>query len=265
MDETIFFYGHYDKQPPFTGWDEGLEAFKPVIKDNKLYGRGGADDGYATYGTIIAIKVMQDQGLPIPRCVMITEGDEESGSAHVEKYVVKLKERIGNPKLFFCLDSGTLDYERLWITNSLRGVVLGTLRVDVLSEGVHSGDASGIVPSSFRVMRMLLERLEDYKTGEMNETFHVDIPPTRYEEMCELVEIKKEGAIKEFPLLEGVERVKENLLSSLMWRGWKPQLAVIGSSGLPETSKSGNVSLPFTEIVISIRIPPTKDPKIAEK
>lgn len=158
-------YGHYDKQPPFTGWEEGLGPLIPVIRDDKLYGRGGADDGYATYGTIIAIKVLQDLGVPIPRCVMITEGDEESGSAHIQTYIVKLKERIGNPTLFFCLDSGALDYERMWITNSLRGVLMGTLRVDVLTEGIHSGDASGIVPNAFRILRELLERLEDHKTG----------------------------------------------------------------------------------------------------
>ena len=126
---------------------------KPVIKDDKLYGRGGADDGYATYGTLIAIKTLQTLGIPLPRCVMITEGDEESGSAHIEQYIVKLKNRIGNPTVFFCLDSGALDYERLWITNSLRGVMAARLRVDLLTEGVHSGDSSGIVPSPFRIIR----------------------------------------------------------------------------------------------------------------
>lgn len=132
---------------------------------------------------------------------MITEGDEESGSAHIATYILKLKEKIGNPTLFFCLDSGALDYERMWITNSLRGVLMGTLRVDVLTEGIHSGDASGIVPSSFRILRELLERIEDHKTGETHEAFQVDIPPNRYEEMHDLVSIKKETAIKEFPLI----------------------------------------------------------------
>lgn len=148
---------------------------------DKLYGRGGADDGYATYGTLIAIKALQKQGVKIPRCVMITEGDEESGSGHIGPYIKQLKEKIGNPTLFFCLDSGTLDYDRMWITNSLRGMVSGSLRVEVLTEGIHSGDASGIVPSSFRIIRQLLDRLEDSKTGEVNEVFQVDIPPLRYQ------------------------------------------------------------------------------------
>lgn len=210
---------------------------------------------------MIAIKALQDQGLPIPRCVMITEGDEESGSAHIETYILKLKERIGKPTLFFCLDSGALDYERMWITNSLRGVLLGTLRVDVLTEGVHSGDASGIVPSSFRIIRELLERLEDHKTGETNEVFQVDIPPNRYDEMHELVTTKEESAIKEFPLVDGINRAHKNVLTSIITRGWKAQMAIIGASGLPDCSAAGNVLLPYNEVTISIRLPPTKNPK----
>lgn len=132
IDKTLLFYGHFDKQPPFTGWDEDLGPCKPVIKDGKLYGRGGADDGYATYGTMLAIKAVQEQGIPLPRCVMITEGDEESGSGHMPHYLQKLKDRIGTPEVTFCLDSGGSDYNRFWITNSLRGNLVGTLSVKIL-------------------------------------------------------------------------------------------------------------------------------------
>ncbi len=180
LDVTLFFYGHYDKQPEMVGWDEGLGATKPVIKDGKLYGRGGADDGYATYGTMLAIKSIQEQKVPIPRCVMITEGDEESGSGHMPHYLEKLKARIGDPKIFFCLDSGTIDYDRFWLTNSLRGVYNFTLRVEVMESGVHSGDSAGIAPSAFRIARQLLDRLEDPKTGEVHKLLQVDVPPNRY-------------------------------------------------------------------------------------
>ena len=167
--------------------------------------------------------------------------------------------------MFFCLDSGTLDYERVWITNSLRGMVAGTLRVDVLTEGIHSGDASGIVPSSYRIIRQLLDRLEDSKTGEVNEMFQVDIPPVRYEEMYDLVSTKGDQAIKEFPMVEGLERAHKNILNSIIMRGWRAQMAVIGGSGLPESGSAGNVMLPYSEVKISLRLPPTKNPKEAEK
>jgi acetylornithine deacetylase/succinyl-diaminopimelate desuccinylase-like protein len=165
LPHTVFYYGHYDKQPPFGGWFEGLGATTPVIRDGRLYGRGGADDGYSTYGTILSIKALQEQGIRLPRCIMITEGDEESGSGHMGHYLEKLKDRIGSPKLCFCLDSGTIDYDSFWLTNSLRGILAFNMTVQILEQGVHSGDASGIVPSSFRIARSLLSRLEDEKTG----------------------------------------------------------------------------------------------------
>jgi acetylornithine deacetylase/succinyl-diaminopimelate desuccinylase-like protein len=213
---------------------------------------------------MLAIKALQVQGVPIPRCVMITEGDEESGSAHIETYIKALKERIGEPTVFFCLDSGALDYERIWLTNSLRGMLAATIRVDVITEGIHSGDASGIVPSPFRIVRQLLERIEDSQTGEIHSAFQVDIPPNRYKEMYDLVEAKQQDSIKEFPFLPGVNRVNENYLSSIIMRGWKAQMTVIGSGGLPECKSAGNVMLPFNEFRISIRLPPTKNPKDAE-
>lgn len=91
---------------------------------------------------------------------MITEGDEESGN-HVDHYIEKYAERIGSPTVIFCLDSGTLDYEHMWLTTSLRGYVIGTVNVQVLTEGVHSGDASGVVPSAYRIANMLINRIEN--------------------------------------------------------------------------------------------------------
>lgn len=158
------FYGHYDKQPHFVGWWEGFGPTNPRIKDNKLYGRGVADDGYAPYSSILTIKSMQDQGLTFPRCVVLIEGDEESGSGHLFYYLDKIKDKIGDPVLFFCLDSGTLDYDRFWMTRSLRGNLTTILTVEVLKEGIHS-EASGVVPSTFRILRQLLDRIECSKTG----------------------------------------------------------------------------------------------------
>ena len=165
---TILYYGHFDKQPAFTGWTEGFGPNNPVIKDNKLYGRGGADDGYSTYSAMLSIWALQQQGVPLPHCVMVTEGDEESGN-HIDHYLSTLKNRIGTPTLIFCLDSGTIDYESLSFTTSLRGLIGFEMKVKIMDEGMHSGDASGVVPSTFRIMRELLSRIEDPQSGEMIE------------------------------------------------------------------------------------------------
>jgi acetylornithine deacetylase/succinyl-diaminopimelate desuccinylase-like protein len=159
IDQTLLFYGHYDKQPPFTGWMEGVGATNPKIIDNKLYGRGGADDGYSTYSTMLALKGLQEQGVKLPRLVMLTEGDEESGSGHMNHYLQTLKAKIGEPFAFFCLDSGALDYDRMWLSTSLRGHFVATLKVSANLGGIHSGTYSGVFPSCYRIARMLINRL----------------------------------------------------------------------------------------------------------
>src|SRR5262245_44024846 len=173
--ETVLLYGHVDKQPEMVGWAEGLGPWTPVRKGDRLYGRGGADDGYAAFASLTAIEALQHQGVPHARCVVLIEAAEESGSFDLPFYVDKLSSRIGNPSLVICLDSGCGNYEQLWGTTSLRGIVTGDLTVEVLREGVHSGDASGVVPSSFRILRHLLSRLENPETGKVADEFHVEI------------------------------------------------------------------------------------------
>jgi acetylornithine deacetylase/succinyl-diaminopimelate desuccinylase-like protein len=166
-DDVVLLYGHYDKQPEFSGWDDDLDPWTPVIKDGKLYGRGGADDGYATFGSLTAIRALQEQGISHAHCVVIIEGCEESGSFDLPYYIDLLGDRIGSPDLVVCLDAECGNYDQLWCTTSLRGNLTGALRADVLTEGVHSGSASGVVPSSFRILRNLLGRIEDESTGRV--------------------------------------------------------------------------------------------------
>ena len=166
-DDCVLLYGHLDKQPEMVGWFDGLGPWEPVRKGDKLYGRGGADDGYAAFASLTAIRALKEAGGKHARCVVLIEGCEESGSYDLPHYIDALKDRIGTPSLVVCLDSGCGNYDQLWCTTSLRGVVGAQVKVEVLSEGVHSGDASGIVPSSFRVIRQLLSRLEDPSTGEI--------------------------------------------------------------------------------------------------
>jgi acetylornithine deacetylase/succinyl-diaminopimelate desuccinylase-like protein len=189
---------------------------------------------------------------------MITEGDEETGG-HIEHYIQTLKDRIGTPEVIFCLDSGALDYERFWNTSSLRGYISGVLKVRILKEGVHSGDASGIVPSAYRILNKVLARLENVETGEINKQFEVNIPGNRYSEAYDLVENLSKNAVKPFPFFNNTKPISENILDLVLGRTWKPQLTVTGLSGLPQAETAGNVLLPEVSVKLSLRIPPTLD------
>ena len=179
-ERTVLLYGHLDKQPEMTGWRDGLGPWLPVIEGDRLYGRGGADDGYAAFAALSAIEVAQAHGLAHGRLVVLIEASEESGSPDLPEHVQRLGDVIGRPELVICLDSGAADTQRLWVTTSLRGLVHCNMTAEVLTEGVHSGVASGIVPSSFRVIRQLLDRIEDAATGRvLLAEAHVDIPADR--------------------------------------------------------------------------------------
>ena len=166
-DRTVLLYGHLDKQPEMTGWRDGLGPWTPVIEGDRLYGRGGADDGYAAFAALTAVEAAQAEGVAHARLLVLIEASEESGSPDLPAHVEALAERIGSPELVVCLDSGCLDDERLWVTTSLRGMVKVDLTVEVLDAGAHSGQASGVVPSSFRIIRQLLDRIEDSATGRV--------------------------------------------------------------------------------------------------
>jgi acetylornithine deacetylase/succinyl-diaminopimelate desuccinylase-like protein len=257
--ETVLLYGHLDKQPPLLPWAEGLHPYKPVIRDGKLYGRAGADDGYALFSSITAIKALQAQGAKYPRTVVIIEASEESGSPDLPAYIEHLKERIGNVSLVICLDSGCGNYEQFWLTTSLRGVVMGVLKVTVLKEGVHSGAASGIVPSSFRVLRHVLSRLENPETGEiLCKELYVDIPKERIEQAKEAAQNLGKDIYREIPFVEGMKPAHSDHVELLLNKTWRPQLAVVGCDGIPSL-EGGNVLRTHTAVKLSVRLPPTTD------
>jgi len=158
-DDPVLLYGHLDKQPEMVGWREGLGPWSPVLEGDRLYGRGGADDGYSLFAALTAIEAVRATDGKHARCVVLIEASEESGSPHLPRHVEALAGRIGTPSLIVALDSGASDYERLWITTSLRGVVNGVLKVEITSEGLHSGAVGGVVPSTFRIARGLLDRI----------------------------------------------------------------------------------------------------------
>ena len=259
-DDCVMLYGHLDKQPEMTGWSEGLGPWTPVLKGDRLYGRGGADDGYAIFGSLAAILALQEQKLPHRRCVVLIEACEESGSYDLPYYVDHLAARIGRPSLVVCLDSGCGNYEQLWLTTSLRGMTGGNLSVQVLEEGVHSGDASGIVPSSFRLLRQLLSRLEDEATGRIRPDFlFVEVPADRQAQAGEAAGVLGDAVWDKFPFLPGMRPMAEDLTELVLNRTWRPALSVTGLEGAPSLDNAGNVLRPHTAAKLSLRLPPTLD------
>ena len=263
-DNCVLLYGHLDKQPEMTGWRAGLGPWIPVVQDDKLYGRGGADDGYAVFAALTAILALQNQGIPHARCVLVIECCEESGSYDLPYYMEALADRIGRPDLVICLDSGCGNYEQLWCTASLRGLVSGNLVVEVLTEGVHSGDASGIVPCSFRIARQLLNRLEDVDTGRVLPfEFYAPVPVERAEQAGQAAQVLGDSAYSRFPYKPGMHPVSEDAGELILNRTWRPALSVTGAAGLPAPAQAGNVLRPMTTLKLSLRLPPTCDATVA--
>jgi len=263
-DDTVLLYGHLDKQPEFDGWSDGLTPWEPVIRDGKLYGRGGADDGYAVFGSLTAIRALQEQGLPHARCVVLIEGCEESGSFDLPYYIDHLEERIGTPSLVVCLDAECGNYEQLWTTTSLRGNLVGTLKAAVLKEGVHSGGASGIVPSSFRVLRLLLDRLEDPDTGECRiPELRGEVPPARLDQARAAAKVLGDTVHQRFPWAGATRPVAKESVELILNNTWRPTLCVTGAAGMPAPGAAGNTLRPWTSLKLSFRLPPTADPVAA--
>ena len=262
--DTVLLYGHLDKQPEFTGWLEGLEPWKPSIRGDKLYGRGGADDGYATFASLTAVRALQEQGIPHARCVMVIECCEESGSFDLPHYIDALGKRLGDVSLVVCLDAECGNYDQLWTTTSLRGNLVGSLTVEVLTEGVHSGAASGIVPSSFRVLRTLLDRVEDSATGVSKvKSLKPKIPTQRLKQMKRVAKVLKDTVYSKMPFAKGVQPLSKDIGKLIVNNTWGPTLSVTGAEGLPSLGNAGNVMRPKTTVKLSFRLPPTADAKKA--
>ena len=263
--QTVLMYGHLDKQPEFNGWRADLGPWTPKLEDDKLYGRGGADDGYALYAAISAIEALRAQGAGHPRIVGLIETCEESGSFDLPAYLEVLRSRLGDVSLVVCLDSGAGNYDQLWLTTSLRGNITGTLKVEVLTEGIHSGDASGLVPSSFRVLRQVLDRLEDARTGHLlPAVFHCDIPVERTEQARATAALLGDEVWKRYPWACGADGglvlpTSDDPVELLLNRTWRPTLSITGVDGVPALASAGNVLRPHTAFKLSLRLPPLVD------
>lgn len=260
----ILFYGHLDKQPEFEGWRPGLDAWTPVLENGRLYGRGGADDGYAVFAATAALNLLNAQGCPLPRSVGLIECSEESGSIDLADHLDALTARLGRPGLIVCLDAECGDYERLWYTTSLRGNLIGELEVETLTEGVHSGSAGGIVPSTFQIIRALLNRVEDAATGEVTlEGLTVAVPPERKREVAEAAKALGTLTWQRFPWAGQTHPRSKDPEQALLANTWLPALEITGARGIPTIQSGGNVLRPLTALKLSLRLPPTLTPDAA--
>ncbi len=260
---NLLLYGHYDKQPEFEGWEAGLAPWEPVERDGKLYGRGGADDGYALFGSLTAIAALDAANIPRARCVLLIEGCEESGSFDLPFYVDHLKQQIGTPELVICLDAECGNYEQLWVTTSLRGMLPGVLRAQVLTEGQHSGVAGGIVPSSFRLLRQAIERVENGYTGELHDLLRVEIPAHVRAQAQAAADILGASVIERFPWVAGHKPTASDYAAVLLRNAWEPSLATVGLEGAPALTDAGNTLRPGTAAKLVFRLPPSLDAEAA--
>ena len=253
-------YGHLDKQPEFTGWLPGLGPWEPVIRDGRLYGRGAADDGYAVFSSLTAIAALKEQQVRLPRCVLLIEACEESGSVDLPAHLAALGETLGEPSLVVCLDAECANYEQVWCTTSLRGNLVGTLRVRVLTEGVHSGMATGIAPTPFRILQQLLARLESPVTGDvLLDELQASIPRDRREQASAAAQVLGGEVAAKLPWVRGAQPLSNDPTELIISSTWRATLAVTGADGLPPVLSAGNVLLPELAVKLSLRLPPTCD------
>ena len=256
----VLLYGHLDKQPEFTGWSVGLGPWEPVVREGRLYGRGGADDGYAVFSSLTAIAALKRQGIPLARCVLLIEASEESGSIDLPAHLESLGSAIGEPSLVICLDAECGDYERVWCTTSLRGNVTGRLHVQVLTEGVHSGMATGIAATPFRIAQQLLARIENPQTGEvLLEELRADVPADRRAQIAATARVLGESVAGKLPWAHGTQAIARDPKELITNYTWRATLAVTGADGLPPVARAGNVLLPQVALKLSLRLPPTTD------
>ena len=261
VPDCVLLYGHLDKQPEFTGWLPGLGPWDPVIRDGKLYGRGGADDGYAAFSSLAAIVALKEQKIPLPRCVILIEASEESGSIHLPAHLRALGETLGQPSLVVCLDAEAGNYEQVWCTTSLRGNLVGELHVRMLTEGVHSGMGTGIAATPFRIAQQLLGRLENPITGDiLIEELQVTVPPDRRAQITAAAKVLGGAVAGKIPFAEGVQPLSNDPAELLINSTWRSTLAVTGADGLPAVQNAGNVLLPELTLKLSMRLPPTTAP-----
>lgn len=193
---------------------------------------------------------------------MVLETEEESGSANLLDLLALAKDVIGRVDYCFCMDSGAFNYEQLWCTSSLRGVTIVDVTVSGCKTGYHSGEVGGIIPETFRVMRTLLERVDDSATGEVRlPECKVEIPEWAQKEAEFMAGLSGDMLYKKYDTLEGTQAMHQDSLKDLYLNNtWRPNLSITGASGLPDIAVAGNVVRGATSVRLSMRLPPGCNP-----
>ncbi|MFD0782513.1 M20/M25/M40 family metallo-hydrolase [Micromonospora azadirachtae] len=262
---TVLLYGHLDRQPSMGAWSAGRGPWEPYREGDRLYGRGTVDDSYSAYVAVGALAAVRAAGGLHSRVVILLETAEESASVDLPAYVELLRDRLGDVSLVICLDSGGDDHERLWLTTSLRGLVQATVTVRVLDTPVHSGLAGGIVPDSFRILRQLLDRVEDSGTGEIRlPELNATIPDDRHAEVHSLASLADRRR-PSMPLAGTTRAVTDDAVEQILNNTWRPTLTITGAAGLPGTGEAIPVIRNSTSLRLSVRLPPTVDPEVAAR
>ncbi len=198
--------------------------------------------------------------------MILIEASEESGSIHLPAHLRALGEQLGQPSLVVCLDAEAGNYDQVWCTTSLRGNLVGELRVRMLTEGVHSGMGTGIAATPFRVAQQLLARLENPVNGDiLIEDLQVAIPRDRHAQITAAAKVLGDAVARKVPFVQGAQPLSNDPRELLINTTWRATLAVTGADGLPPTQNAGNVLLPEVTLKLSLRLPPTTNPEVAAK
>jgi len=209
---------------------------------------------------LTAIAALKAQKVPLARCVLLIEACEESGSVDLPAHLDALGDAIGDPSLVICLDAECGNYDQVWCTTSLRGNLVGRLRVRVLTEGVHSGMASGIAPAPFRIVAQLLARIENPVTGDLLlDELQVKLPRDRRAQATAAAQVLGDEVAGKLPWAPGTQPVSNDPAELIINTTWRAALAVTGADGLPPVGSAGNVLLPELTFKLSLRLPPTCD------
>ncbi len=246
---VVLLYSHYDVQP---GGDPGKwnsPAFEPTMRDDRMYGRGAADDKSGVVTHVACVRAFE--GRPPVTLRILLEGEEEHGGEFEEWPTTKPAE-FADLAAAIINDTGPVEIGLPTFTTALRGIVGGVVTVRTLAEERHSGMYGGPAPDALMALIKLLATLSDDNgdcaiEGIPSATWHgADYPEDAYRTLA--------GVLPGVPLI-GSDTIASRLYS-------KPSVTVVGLDA-PSVATAPNAIIPMAQAKISVRIPPGVDSRAA--